>query len=61
MEKLIQTLIAGGGVGFAGAGGLSFIPYISISETGAIISAVIGALLYATYIAWPQVKNIWNQ
>jgi hypothetical protein len=57
MEKIIQAFIGGGGAGFAGAGGVSFIPHVSVSDTAAIMSAIAGAIIYSAYIYFAQVDK----
>ncbi|MCA0763146.1 hypothetical protein [Vibrio vulnificus] len=53
LERLEYTLkagIGGAGAGFAGAGGLSFIPSLSVSLTIAGAMAVSSALLFSIYV-----------
>lgn len=50
MKKFIQSAVAGGGVGFAGAGGLVLFTNIPVSIAVANMLAIAGAALYSMYI-----------
>ena len=50
LEYTIKAGIGGAGAGFAGAGGLSFIPSLSISLALAGTIAVVSAFLFSAYV-----------